>query len=100
MWLAYATFAPDTEHKGAKPLGRYDKRMGTPSIGDTIGATMNNDKFEVIAANLSPERPIRSSEFLRGRSGDLDNIDRELRYFHAVAFIYGYRGVGKTSLGY
>lgn len=59
---------------------------------------MSDDKFLIIAANLSPERPIRSSEFLRGRLDDLENIQRELRYFQAVPFIYGYRGVGKTSL--
>ena len=59
---------------------------------------MSDDKFQIIAANLSPERPIRSSEFLRGRLDDLENIQRELRYFQAVPFIYGYRGVGKTSL--
>src|SRR5262249_2636223 len=51
-----------------------------------------------LAAHLSPERPIRSTELLRGREKDLDNVERELRYFHAVPFIYGYRGVGKTSL--
>jgi len=55
-------------------------------------------KLRAISARLSPERPIRSSEFLRGRSGDLEKIERELRYFHAVPFIYGHRGVGKTSL--
>lgn len=55
-------------------------------------------KFRAISANLSPERPIRSSEYLRGRLSDLECIDRELRYFHAVPFIYGHRGVGKTSL--
>jgi Cdc6-like AAA superfamily ATPase len=60
---------------------------------------MNTDeKLRIIAATLSPERPIRSSEFLRGRLTDLERIERELRYFHAVPFIYGHRGVGKTSL--
>ena len=55
-------------------------------------------KFKAIAAHLSPERPIRSTEFLRGREKDLADVERELRYFQAVPFIYGYRGVGKTSL--
>lgn len=59
---------------------------------------MDEDKFKVISDNLSPERPIRSTEFLRGRVEDLENIVRELRYFHSTVFIYGYRGVGKTSL--
>jgi uncharacterized protein len=55
-------------------------------------------RLELISTHLSPERPIRSTEFLRGRTGDLDRVERELRHFHAVPFIYGYRGVGKTSL--
>ncbi len=55
-------------------------------------------RFELISTHLSPERPIRSTEFLRGRAGDLEKVERELRHFHAVPFIYGYRGVGKTSL--
>ena len=59
---------------------------------------MNEEKFKIIADNLSPERPIRSTEFLKGRLGDLEDIQRELRYFQGVPFIYGYRGVGKTSL--
>lgn len=57
-----------------------------------------DEKFLLLSQQLSPERPIRSTEFLRGRSRDLDDIERELRYFHAVPFIYGHRGVGKTSL--
>ena len=57
-----------------------------------------DEKLRILAANLSPERPIRSSEFLRGRISDLDNIERELRFFQGIPFIYGNRGVGKTSL--
>jgi Cdc6-like AAA superfamily ATPase len=59
---------------------------------------MKDQDFEIIAHNLSPERPIRSSEYLRGRTLELDNIERELRFFHPAIFIYGNRGVGKTSL--
>jgi uncharacterized protein len=55
-------------------------------------------QLQLISTRLSPERPIRSTEFLRGRGGDLTRVERELRHFHAVPFIYGYRGVGKTSL--
>jgi uncharacterized protein len=57
-----------------------------------------DEKFAIINANLSPERPIRSIEFLRGRSQSLDDVVRELRHFHGIPFVYGYRGVGKTSL--
>lgn len=56
------------------------------------------NKFEMLSAKLSPERPIRTNELLRGRTEVLADVGRELRYFHAIPFIYGYRGVGKTSL--
>ena len=59
---------------------------------------MDDERHRIIAANLSPERPIRSSEFLRGREKDLQDIELELRCYDAIPFIYGYRGVGKTSL--
>jgi hypothetical protein len=55
-------------------------------------------RLDIIARHLSPTRPIRSSEYLRGRTSDLDRVARELRHFHGVPFLYGYRGVGKTSL--
>jgi Cdc6-like AAA superfamily ATPase len=28
----------------------------------------------------------------------ISDVERELRHFHTIPFIYGYRGVGKTSL--
>jgi uncharacterized protein len=56
------------------------------------------EKLRAISSTLSPERPIRSTEFLRGREDDLARVEQELRYFHAIPFIYGHRGVGKTSL--
>ena len=59
---------------------------------------MSEDKYSIIAAHLSPDRPIRSSENLRGRAESLSEIERELLHFHSTLFIYGLRGVGKTSL--
>lgn len=59
---------------------------------------MSDDKLRVIADTLSPRRPIRSSEFLRGRVPTQEEVERELRYFHGIVFIFGHRGVGKTSL--
>ncbi|WP_373508411.1 ATP-binding protein [Thiocapsa sp.] len=59
---------------------------------------MSDDRIHALAEKLSPERPIRSEELLKGRSTELTNVERELRYFHTIPFIYGYRGVGKTSL--
>lgn len=55
-------------------------------------------KYKKLASLLSPDRPIRSSEFLRGRSKELDRIVNELSHFYGVPFIFGNRGVGKTSL--
>lgn len=59
---------------------------------------MIDEKLATLAAHLSPERPIRSEEFLKGRSSELAHVERELKHFHTIPFIYGYRGVGKTSL--
>lgn len=59
---------------------------------------MNDARFTELAHSLSPTRPIRTPEFLRGRAVDLVKIQRELQHFHASVFIYGFRGVGKTSL--
>jgi uncharacterized protein len=47
---------------------------------------------------LTPTTPIRSSEFLRGRSKILEDIRRAFLQPGRHAFIHGDRGVGKTSL--
>ena len=57
-----------------------------------------SELFKKIRLNLQPERPIRSVEFLRGRAEQFDVTVRELQYFDGIPFIFGYRGVGKTSL--
>ena len=49
---------------------------------------------------LSPSDPIRSAEFLRGREGVLKDIRRHLSTKGRHVFIYGDRGVGKTSLAH
>ncbi|MEL0585062.1 MAG: hypothetical protein AAES65_09330 [Candidatus Thiodiazotropha sp. (ex. Lucinoma kazani)] len=54
--------------------------------------------FERIRLNLQPERPIRSLEFLRGRSEEFETTLRELQHFDGIPFVFGHRGVGKTSL--
>jgi hypothetical protein len=63
-----------------------------------LDGTAQDEKFAIINAHLSPERPIRSIEFLRGRTEAFDNLVRELQHFQGIPFVYGYRGVGKTSL--
>ncbi|WP_027853498.1 ATP-binding protein [Marinobacterium litorale] len=55
-------------------------------------------KLGLISESLSPERPIRSTEYLLGRIESFEQICRELNHFHGIPFVYGYRGVGKTSL--
>ena len=56
------------------------------------------EMFQTIRLTLQPERPVRSVEFLRGRSKEFDQTIRELQHFDGVPFIFGHRGVGKTSL--
>lgn len=47
---------------------------------------------------VSPSRPIRSIQYLKGREPELDTIDRALFAPGRHVFIYGDRGVGKSSL--
>ena len=47
---------------------------------------------------LSPSDPIRSAEFLLGRESNLKEIRRHLATKGRHVFIFGDRGVGKTSL--
>jgi AAA+ ATPase superfamily predicted ATPase len=47
---------------------------------------------------VSPSRPIRSIQYLKGREPQLDTIDRALFAPGRHVFIYGDRGVGKSSL--
>ena len=47
---------------------------------------------------VSPANPIRSIEFLKGRSKELEIIDRALFAPGRHIFIFGDRGVGKSSL--
>ncbi len=57
-----------------------------------------SELFEIIRLNLQPERPVRSIEFLRGRESEFETTTRELEHFDGIPFIFGHRGVGKTSL--
>ncbi len=53
---------------------------------------------KVLKEHLSPTTPIRSPEFLRGREKKLEDIRRSLVATGRHIFVYGDRGVGKTSL--
>lgn len=60
---------------------------------------LDQGHFEaLLREHLSPSRPIRSPEFLRGRTRNLEDIRRALVSEGRHIFIYGDRGVGKTSL--
>ena len=59
----------------------------------------DRNSFErVLKERLSPTTPIRSPEFLRGREKKLEDIRRSLVATGRHIFVYGDRGVGKTSL--
>lgn len=60
---------------------------------------IQEDEFgQRIHAVLFPSSPIQSHEFLFGRDGQLDRIRRALMAPGRQVFIYGERGVGKSSL--
>lgn len=62
-------------------------------------AGFDRETFEhALTTKLSPTTPIRSPEFLRGREKRLEDIRRSLVQPGRHIFIYGDRGVGKTSL--
>src|ERR1017187_3239777 len=61
--------------------------------------TLNREDFaNLLHANLSPTSPIQSQEHLFGRSKQLQLIEQALYAPGRSIFIYGDRGVGKTSL--
>lgn len=53
---------------------------------------------EGLKAALSAAQPVRSPEMLKGRERELEGIDRALCAPGRNVFIYGDRGVGKSSL--
>ena len=64
---------------------------------------MNDDdqfdsRMRKLAEVLSPTRPIKVAQLLQGRAEELRSVEEELRYFSSTPFIFGTRGVGKTSL--
>lgn len=57
------------------------------------------DEFaKLLTTHLSPSHPIQSLEFLKGRDAQLKEIERSWPMQGRQFFVYGYRGVGKTSL--
>lgn len=62
-------------------------------------AGYSKDEFgKKIASVVNPAAPVRSIEHLKGRAQDLEEIERALYAAGRHIFIYGDRGVGKSSL--
>jgi uncharacterized protein len=60
---------------------------------------LKRDQFEeALQRTLSPTTPIRTAEYLRGREKKLEDIRRALVQPGRHIFVFGDRGVGKTSL--
>src|ERR1700685_4239260 len=55
---------------------------------------------EILHKNLSPSSPVQSQEHLFGRNRQLQLIEQALYAPGRSIFIYGDRGVGKTSLAH
>src|SRR4051794_23551111 len=57
------------------------------------------DEFgQKVATVVNPAGPVRSVEHLKGREKDLQEIERALYAPGRHIFVYGDRGVGKSSL--
>jgi uncharacterized protein len=60
---------------------------------------LSNEQFkEILKRNLTPAEAISNPQQLRGRQTKLTQIERAFNSTGMHAFIYGDRGVGKTSL--
>lgn len=64
----------------------------------SFGEYTKHDFGTKLSEVVSPSRPIRSIQYLKGREPQLDTIDRALFAPGRHVFIYGDRGVGKSSL--
>lgn len=63
-----------------------------------IGNLSEQDFVEILKRELHPSQPIRSFEHLYGRERQLESIKQALYTPGRQIFIFGDRGVGKTSL--
>jgi Cdc6-like AAA superfamily ATPase len=65
----------------------------------TIGKLTKDEFIDILQHHLSSSSPVQSTELLRGRQKHLDAIEEAFASPGKNIFIYGDRGVGKTSLG-
>ena len=67
----------------------------------TIESVRSEEVFvDRLKETVSPSLPIRTIELLEGREGELETVRRALLMPGRHAFIYGDRGVGKSSLAH
>ena len=64
----------------------------------TIRGLQEDDFRSILRTNLTSARAISDPRHLRGRQAKLDQIDRAFNSSGKHVFVYGDRGVGKTSL--
>jgi len=64
----------------------------------TIGTLSEQEFAEKLNRYVSPAKPINTIEFLHGRAAPLREIEKALYAGGRNIFIYGERGVGKSSL--
>jgi hypothetical protein len=77
-------------------MSKFPKEGGVGTV--TTDSDDQRDLLERLHAYLTPSKPIRQEEFLRGRSMQLQLVQDSLRSPGRNVFIYGDRGVGKSSL--
>lgn len=63
-----------------------------------IGTLIESEFAKILHAHLSPSTPIQSEEHLYGRGTQIQRMRQALYSPGRTVFVYGDRGVGKTSL--
>jgi Cdc6-like AAA superfamily ATPase len=73
-------------------------RRGCRIFRVTVGRHTKDEFGKKVASVVNPAGPVRSIQHLKGREQDLQEIERALYAPGRHIFIYGDRGVGKSSL--
>lgn len=91
IWLFWSTLV----NRNAS----YESRLEAVSYRRAkLGSMVEEAVKTIINKYLSPSEPVQQEEMLRGRSAQLNAIEIALETGGRSAFVYGVRGVGKTSL--
>lgn len=81
------------------PVRLASMRVHESADDETIGEGLVGDRRDTALKTFLPSQPIRTHELLRGREGPLKRTLETLEIPGRSVFIFGERGVGKTSLG-